>query len=214
MKNFLNYIFKNLSSLSRREFDEKSMEVWKKHMRQRSFAPKLKERNSPAGGKSIGLRPASQQNSRMNFQLSPEGRVNDQWDFLPWGTSLWAECGKEQQRALDPEGRVDKEDIRRGSEMSTDASSPTPLMACYLMLCTAGSGTLTWPSRRGGKDCLLDQTLLLWVSKAHGWLSQVRLLWAFFSTRPQPWPVKTVGAQHKWFHPHSFQIHTLRDLKC
>lgn len=72
MKNFLNYIFKRLSSLRRREFDEKNHRDLKK-IGQRSCAPKLKERNSPAGGRSAGAKPASWRYSRIDLQFSLGG---------------------------------------------------------------------------------------------------------------------------------------------
>lgn len=86
---FLNYVFKNLRSLKGRKFDENKHRGLKKHIGCRSFAPKLKERKSPAGGRSAGVRPASWQHSKTDFQLSRW--VNGRWDFLPWRTFLFAD---------------------------------------------------------------------------------------------------------------------------
>lgn len=104
----------------------------------KEFCFKLKKQTPRVGSRSLGLGPTSWQYSRRDFQLPPGGWVNGHWDFLAWGTFLWAECGKEKQRALELEGQGDRENIQSGSKMSTDDSAPTGLMAWGFVLMILG----------------------------------------------------------------------------
>lgn len=104
MKKFLNCIFNEQERVWRKKTWRLGKNRW-----DTGLLPLYWKREIPLlGNRSLGLRPLSRQCSRMNLQLPPGVWVNGHWDFLPWGTFLCAECGQDQQRALEQEGHVDR----------------------------------------------------------------------------------------------------------
>ena len=117
--------------------NKKNMKAWIKQMRQRCFAQKLEERNSPAAGRPLGLRPASWQYSRKDFQLS-SGCESMATEISCPEEHFRAECDKEQPRAWDPEGHVDREeDIPSGNKMCKMTSPQAPWLVnawCFVLM--------------------------------------------------------------------------------
>ena len=194
--------------MSRRELGgkkkKKDMEAWIKQMRQRCFAHKLKERNSPAGGRSLGLRPASWQYSRMDFQLS-------------------SGCESMATEISCPE--------KHSRELSVTRSNQVPgiqrVMFAERRIFKVATRWARWllPNSSGWwmPDALCWWFWNLNTTQWEKW--QQFSPWPNFSQFPvsllsnpaSTWTVKTADAQHKWIHLYTSQIQTqidtLRNLK-